>query len=307
MSLASERSEKTLVEMKRWVADPFNESFMFERALKKLREFSSGQEVNIGEVLTSLTSLSTWYASKGIVEIVAGNTTTEGLCNSFWCDLFYNTIMKSSFEKAKSQKKGSLLGAFSALKNPKQPKPRITFNEQGLLLAKAFALGLVAEGEAIGRDSLIGLKDGRFYGLDQNQLTPFVLSVFAKWKNVALLPADFPFMIPDGYQELLQKLMDGPDEIRPAIVKACDFHVSRSKAHTDQDTYEFADPVYAIYPVEILFVFRIRQLLGLSNPKVDHPLLNSPLGKLPNTECSLSPSLIPILERIKKDFPANNR
>jgi len=208
--------------------------------------------------------------------------------------------MKFSFEKAKSQKKGSLLGTVSGLKNLQQPKPRIPFNEQGLLLAKAFALGLVSEGEAIGRDSLSGLKDGRFYGLDQNKLTPFVLSVFAKWKNIATLPEEFPFVIPDGYQELLQNLTEGPDEIRPAIVKACNFHLSRSKEHTDSETYEFADPVYAIYPVEILMVFRIRQMLGLSNPEVDHPLLNSPLGQLPDTKCSMNPSFKPILKKIER-------
>src|SRR6266516_96196 len=293
--------EKAIAEIRRWVADPFNESFMFERSLNKLKEFSSGQEVKIGEVLVSLTSLSTWYASKGVVEIFAGSA-TEGLCDSFWCDFFDNTIMKLSFEKAKSQKKRSLLGAVTGLKYLKGPNPRIPFNEQGLLLAKAFALGLVSEGEAIGRDSLICLKEGRFYGLDQNKLTPFVLSVFAKWKNIALTPEEFPFEIPDGYKVLLQNLTQEPDEIRRDIAKACDFHLSRSKEHTDSETYEFADTVYAIYPVEILMVFLIRQLLGLNNPKVEHPLLNSPFGKLPDTRCSLRASLTPIRDRIKKEF-----
>jgi hypothetical protein len=50
--------------------------------------------------------------------------------------------------------------------------------------------------------------------------------------------------------------------------------------------------------------FQYPAKLGLRNPDVDHPLLNTPLGKLPETKCSLNASLAPILERIKKDYPA---
>ena len=291
--------ERVLGEITRWVGDPFNESFMFQRPWQKLQEFSSSSQVKPSEILESLTALSTWYASKGIVEMLAGRS-TEGLCDSFWCDLIYNTIMKRSFQGEQNQKKGSLLGSVLGRQQLKQPKPRISFNDQGLLLAKAFALGLVSEGEAIGRDSLIGLRDRRFYGLSQDKLTPFVLRVFAKWKDIALTPEEFPFQIPDAYQGLLHNLTREPDQIRTELAKACDFHLSRSKEPTDRETYEFADPVYAIYPVEVLMVFRIRQILGLSNPEVDHPLLNSPLGQLPESGCSMNPSLKPILEKLER-------
>ena len=32
----------------------------------------------------------------------------------------------------------------------------------------------------------------------------------------------------------------------------------------------------------MLRVFKFRQLLGLENPKIDHPLMTSPLGKHPD-------------------------
>lgn len=302
MSEAREQCENILAEIKRWVTDPFNEQLLYHKSLEKVEAFTSGRDFHLGELLVSLTSLSSWYAAKGIIELFEGRPTSY-LCDSFWFSFFDNTIMKHSFERAKGQKKGRLLGAALGLKHLQQPKPRIQFNDQGLLLAKAFALGLVDEGEAIGRDSLIGLKDGRFFGLHPNTLTPFVVSVFARWKDIALPPEEFPFVIPDGYQDLLQNLSEDSDELRPAIVKACDFHLSRSKDHTDSETYEFAHPVDAIHPVEILLVLRVRQLLGLNNPEVDHPLLNSPMGKLPNAKCSLPAELTPILERIKKEFP----
>ena len=133
-------------------------------------------------------------------------------------------------------------------------------------------------------------------------MTPFALSLFAKWKNIILADEQFPFTIPEPYEGLLQNLHQQPDQIHSAVVKACDFHLSRSKANTDRETYEFSSPVYAIYPVEILFFMRVRQLLGLRNPEIDHPLLNSFLGKLPLDSCSMNPLLRPIQERIQQNF-----
>jgi hypothetical protein len=291
---SNDQLEAVLAELREWVADPFNESFMFQRVSNKLQTFSSSGVEKIGEVLESLTSLSTWYASVGIVEMFAGRS-SDGLCDSFWCDYFHNTIMRLSFQRL-SRKKGSLLAAFSN----KQPRPTISFTEQGLLLAKSFAVGLVAEGEAIGQEALTGLQDGRYFGV--SKLTPFVLSVFAKWKNIAL-PAEFSFDVPNPYQELVDDLTATAAKIGPAIAGACDFHLSRSKFPTKDEVYEFAGRVKTIYPVEILYVFRIRQILGLSNPEVDHPLMNSPLGKLPEAPCSMSESLKPIRDGIRRDFP----
>ena len=143
---------------------------------------------------------------------------------------------------------------------------------------------------------------GLFYGLSQNKLSPFVVSVFAKWKNIDLSADDFPFVIPEAYAALRDNLTGEPDELRTLLVTACDFHLSRSKEDDDDETYEFAFPPYAIYPVEILFVFRIRQILGLTNPQVDHPLLNSPVGKLPEAGCSISAQFEPLRDKIRSEY-----
>ncbi len=292
------RPAKILVETVEWLNDPFNESFMFEQPMAIVREFASGGEFHIGKLLTSMNSLSTWYASKGIIELSTTNS-SEHLCRSFWFDSFYNTMMRASFERGKKDK-GPLLGRLLGLKHVNQP--RLSFHDQGLLLAKALALGLIDEGEAIGRDSFVGLNEGWFYGIGQTSLTPFVMKAFARWKNLSL-PPEFSFELPEAYEELVLELTSGPDQIRAALVNVCDYHLSRSKDDTDDETYEFSNLVYAVYPVEILFVFRIREILGLVNPEVDHPLLSSPLGKLPGSSCSMDPSLHPIRDRIKRDFP----
>ena len=292
------RPARVLRETDEWLKDPFNESFMFQEPMAILEQFASGGEFHVGKVLTSLTALSTWYGSKGIIETSTAKS-SEQLCWSFWFDSFYNTIMRSSFEQGK-KKKPPLLGRLLGQKHV--DKPRISFHEEGLLLAKAFALGLVEQGEAIGRDSFVGLTEGWFYATNQTTLTPFLLKCFATWKNLTL-PSEFSFVLVAPYEELVQELTSGPDEIRAALVKACDYHLYRSKDDTDDESYEFSNPVYAVYPVEILFFLRIRQILGLTNPEVDHPLLDSPLGKLPSSSCSMDPSLDPIRERIKRDFP----
>ena len=297
--MASLQPERVVAETRNWLQDPFNEQLMFEQPLAVLREFAADRKSNPGEVLSSLTALSEWYGSKGIVEAFEGRS-SESLCNSFWVDYFYNSMMKFSFLKAQKGKKGSLLGRAFGRNN--ESKPRISFNDQGLLLAKAFALGMVSEGERIGHDSLTGLREGWFYGTSGNNLTPFVLSAFAKWKNIVLSQQEFPFVIAEGYSGLLQTLTQGPDAIRSAFFEACEFHLARSRESNDRETYEFANPIYAVYPVEILFVMRVRQLLGLSHPEVDHPLLYSPLAKLPTTSCSISPELKPIQEKIERDY-----
>lgn len=293
--------EEIVLEIEEWLRDPFNESFIFERPHSKLNEISPSREPHIGEVLESLTSLSRWYAAKGIVEVSAGKS-NDGLCDSFWCDSFYNAIMWHKFQEAQNQK-GAVFRVGFRFKDRNESKPRISFNDQGLLLSRCFSLGLIDQGEVIGRRSLIGLERGCFYGTNGNKLTPFVLSVFAKWKDIPFSVEKDSLSLPEPYKELLQKLTQSPEDIKPAIIKACDFHWSRSKENTDQETFEFADPVYAVYPVEILMVFRIRELLGLSNPDVPHPLLSSGLGKLPNSACSMNVTIESIRRRIEIAFP----
>lgn len=297
-SPSKQHAEKLLGEIEEWVNDPLNERLMFQEPLAMLSELSANREYNIGEVLSSLTGLSNWFASKSVLDMYAGKG-SQLMCDSFWCDFYYNTVMKSSFENRKQKKPPFLARALGA-RHLNQPKPTIMFNDQGLLLAKAFALGLVEEGEAIGRSSFVGLREGWFYGMEKNYLTPFVLSVFAKWKNIPLSNEEFPFVVADGYAGLLQNLTADTEEIRSAINDACDFHLSRSKDHDDETTYEFADPVYAVFPVEILFVLHIRKIMGLSNPAVDHWLMNTPIARLAEGNGSLSASLKPIFENMKE-------
>jgi hypothetical protein len=45
---------------------------------------------------------------------------------------------------------------------------------------------------------------------------------------------------------------------------------------------EFSGFPESVFPAEILAVYRVRQDLGLPTPKVRHPLLETPLGRVPS-------------------------
>lgn len=74
-----------------------------------------------------------------------------------------------------------------------------------------------------------------------------------------------------------------PQVLAPYLINACDFHTQRCRLTKNgaNDWYEFEPRKYHRFPVEILVIFRIRHWLGLANPKLDHPLMDSLLGELP--------------------------
>lgn len=66
----------------------------------------------------------------------------------------------------------------------------------------------------------------------------------------------------------------------PILLAACDEHTQMKRGTGPDRIYiDFSD--WTRTPIEILLLFKLRQLLGLSNPQLDHPLMNTPLGVLP--------------------------
>jgi hypothetical protein len=74
------------------------------------------------------------------------------------------------------------------------------------------------------------------------------------------------------------------DRLRDAMSAMCDFHVNRTVDTDDSELWmEFETHPYPIFPVEYLALVRVRESLGLTIPKCDHPLLGTPLAQLPST------------------------
>jgi hypothetical protein len=118
---------------------------------------------------------------------------------------------------------------------------------------------------------------------------PFMVHLFARWKNLPVPPSALPCPPLGVYQELLDRWNSEPD-FAAAVVKICDYHGEHSVegqiAHA-----EFVRIPHNVFPAEVLAVKRVREEEGLPWPTVDHPLLNTPLAHLP-----------PALPRIQNDL-----
>jgi len=88
------------------------------------------------------------------------------------------------------------------------------------------------------------------------------------------------------------------DALAPLLVALCDRH-THVAAKSDgplhlHDTY---------YPFEVLAVFRLRQLRGLANPVLDHPLMSTPLGELPKVTEFYSDELLEgVVQRARLEY-----
>lgn len=93
-----------------------------------------------------------------------------------------------------------------------------------------------------------------------------------------------------------------PAVLAPLCLAVCDFHTHRCKPDEGDVFHEFTEGSWVLCPIEILLLFKLRELNGLTNPELDHPLMNSALGRLPTTG-SWTPD--PLLARVERRLIAD--
>lgn len=55
-----------------------------------------------------------------------------------------------------------------------------------------------------------------------------------------------------------------------------------SYASDDDDSIlEFTNAPFDILPVEIHAIYKVREIMGLKTPRIEHPLMNTPFGAIP--------------------------
>jgi hypothetical protein len=69
----------------------------------------------------------------------------------------------------------------------------------------------------------------------------------------------------------------------PGILHACDYHTHRFVSGEAEDYIEFNHGRWSRIPIEILLLFKLRQIRGLSNPQLDHPLMPATFPVRPDT------------------------
>ncbi|NHZ95388.1 hypothetical protein [Massilia sp. CCM 8734] len=82
-----------------------------------------------------------------------------------------------------------------------------------------------------------------------------------------------------------------PASLVDLCIAVCDIHTMRSLPYgRGEFLREFCDMQRV--PIEILLMFKLRQMLGLDNPVIDHPLMATALGALPQEVAFVPDELI---------------
>jgi len=165
------------------------------------------------------------------------------------------------------------------------------FNRGALLLAEALTLGCWTDADRIANASRFALAERRrsrfdgqlicgFSGVDRTCVAPFVLNLYAQWSGKPFPLDGWPLLSMQLYEPLLSVWQSNDlAAVEQALLIACDFHMERSNL-SETNSLEFNIPEHILFPVEILAVLRLREAKGLINPIIDHPLLQTPIGRL---------------------------
>lgn len=135
----------------------------------------------------------------------------------------------------------------------------------------------------------------------------FMLLVFADW--VGDVSHQWPGYAYDEpiYEALLaQWRTPHPDDLVPCLLAACDRHTWQTGKESQKNSYDFnQDRHLERVPVEILFIFRLREWEGLTNPVLDHPLMAAPFDRLPPEQPvpELDELMQGVLKRAREDWP----
>ena len=131
-----------------------------------------------------------------------------------------------------------------------------------------------------------GIRDGHKPPLDSTlRYAAFGLSIIGDWLGQPLdlekhaLPRDLAWG-----QLVANWRHPDPDVLLSALLVACDTHVERialTERESDSGKFEFSSEFLAVHPTEILAVLRLRDLLGLPNPReIDHPFMKTPYAAI---------------------------
>lgn len=171
-------------------------------------------------------------------------------------------------------------------------------DEAGRMLALAWALGDMQVVTWMSEE-LIRFP-GNFKGWEVTPLEPMLLQLYALWRKIEINWQNYPQAKLGVYRSLFDA-WDDPAKVRVALEMCCDYHGLR----TGESGYqEFYDSPFNIFPAEILAVFRLREMQGLTMLPIEHELLNSPLGKLPAAvQCPPDELLQKIIDTVAREHP----
>ncbi|CAM2154112.1 conserved protein of unknown function [Pararobbsia alpina] len=193
---------------------------------------------------------------------------------------------------------------------PDHPQPLRMLSWESMMEATAweFILGRIQEGIYHGYLAFAALNRGYqlqiSYSDKHRRVHVFVLRLFSLWRGD--VTHDWPAYGYDEpiYEGILER-WDRPDldDLTPWLLAACDRHTHESRMDSETKFYDCSE--FARTPLEILFLFRLRELKGLANPTLNHPLMDAPFEKLLEVQPAYVPDelVLGTLRRVREDWP----
>jgi hypothetical protein len=189
-----------------------------------------------------------------------------------------------------------------------QPLRMFSWESTTECMAMYFILGQIDEGKYMGYMTHAALNQTfqlqLSYEEQHRRCHAFMLRLFADWRGDA--KHDWPSFAYEKplYEEILAIWREPDSEVlKPWLLAACDRHSHEAKPDTEKVFYDCSR--FLRTPLEILLLFRLRELIGLSNPVLDHPLMEAPFERFPDTPPPYVPDALMLgtLERMRQDWP----
>lgn len=144
------------------------------------------------------------------------------------------------------------------------------------------------------------------YQDEHRRAQAFMLRLFCDW--VGDVSHRWPSYAYDEpiYEALIQHWRTpNPEDLVPCLLAACDRHTHQTGRDSSKNFYDFSIPALMRVPIEILFLFRLREWEGLTNPTLDHPLMAAPFDKLPEVQPipAMDELIQGVLKRAREDWP----
>jgi hypothetical protein len=171
-------------------------------------------------------------------------------------------------------------------------------SEAGIILAQAMVWEEDEKAAWVGEHQLQMLKNNASPLWDYAKFAVFALELWSRSRGrtelrvTSLQPEASKLGV---YQEVLDH-WEEESQLIEALRRACDYHLAQATKQTGYP--EFDRLPFGVFPVDMLAVARVRQQSGLAMPKVDHPLLRTPLADLPSKETRPSMGPDTLLEKV---------
>lgn len=184
----------------------------------------------------------------------------------------------------------------------------VAFHHYLFALANCLILGWTNSATDLARGAIWGLNHSGFIdGTDEKhrRIQHFVLRLVSSnqgWPDRSSPACAYDEPV---YNLLIQQWRDpAPGILIEPLLAACDRHTHEARVDSNKSSYDlpWLDEWYV--PFEVLAVLKLREQHGLSNPELDHPLMKTPLGRLPTPVPFYKDELLDgVVARARQEFP----